>query len=61
MEGMKWAHLPVAGGLYDQHPQLLDEISFIFKERAKYQEKQRKEDERKNKANRGRRGVAGRR
>lgn len=61
MEGMKWAHLPVAGGLYDQHPQLLEELTFIFGERAKYQEKKRKEDERKNKARRPSRGVAGRR
>lgn len=27
---MKWAHLPNAGGLYDQSPQLLDEFSVIF-------------------------------
>ena len=27
---MKWAHLPVAGGLYDQHPQLIEEWSYIF-------------------------------
>ncbi len=60
---MKWAHLPVAGGLYDQHPQFLDEISYIFSERNKYQEKKRKDDERKQKMSGGRggRGVAGRR
>lgn len=62
MEGMKWAHLPVAGGLYDQHPEFLAEISHIFSERNKYQEKKRKEDERKQKSNSGRMpGVAGRR
>lgn len=58
---MKWSHLPVAGGLYDQHPAFLEEISFIFSERNKFQEKKRKEDERKAKQNGGGKGVAGRR
>lgn len=31
---MKWAHLPVAGGLYDQDPALLDGFQIIFHERA---------------------------
>lgn len=57
MEGMKWNHLPEGGGLYAQHPRLLEELSYIFSERSKEQEKQRKEQERKNKAS-GR--VAGR-
>lgn len=60
MEGMKWSHLPLPGGLYAQHPQLLDEIEYIFQERGKAQEKKRKEDEKKN-ARRGGKGVAGRR
>ena len=62
LEGMKWAHLPVAGGLYDQHPQFVDEISIIFSERAKEQEKKRQQDERKQRASKsGGKGVAGRR
>lgn len=28
---MKWAHLPNAGGLYDQDPDLLDKFTIIFK------------------------------
>ena len=28
--GMDWNHLPVAGGLYDQHPRLLDEWAVIM-------------------------------
>lgn len=58
---MKWAHLPWAGGLYDQHPQFIEDVSYIFSERAKAQEKKQKEDERKAKANKPARGLAGRR
>jgi len=31
---MKWAHLPVAGGLYDQHPTLMEKFEIIFQLRA---------------------------
>lgn len=44
-ENMKWNHLPEAGGLYDQHPDLLDQFQYIFAARAEYQEKERKRDE----------------
>ena len=27
---MRWNHLPVAGGVYDQHPQLIDQWLYIF-------------------------------
>lgn len=37
---MKWSHLPVAGGLYDQHPQLLEEWEVIFSEVAAYESEQ---------------------
>lgn len=58
---MKWAHLPVAGGLYDQHPVLLERFRYIFSEQAKYDEEKRKADERKQKQGRlGGRRVAGR-
>jgi hypothetical protein len=36
-EGMKWNHLPMAGGLYDQHPGLLDRFYYILAERAKHE------------------------
>lgn len=29
-EAMRWAHLPVAGGLYDQHPKLLADWEVIW-------------------------------
>lgn len=48
---MKWSHLPLPGGLYEQHPDLLDQFTYIFSERNKYeaekQEKERKEQEQK--------------
>jgi hypothetical protein len=36
-ENMKWSHLPVAGGIYDQHPQLLTEWGIIWEEKAKFE------------------------
>ncbi len=29
---MKWAHLPLSGGLYAQHPRLLEEFEVIFQQ-----------------------------
>lgn len=46
LDGMKWAHLPVAGGLYDQSPELLDAFRHIFAERGKEQDRERKKNER---------------
>jgi hypothetical protein len=48
---MKWAHLPVAGGLYDQDPALLEGFQIIFAERAIAEEEaeaKRKSEEQKN-------------
>lgn len=47
---MKWAHLPVGGGLYDQHPKLLDDWLIIMKVDAEQQDRKMREEERKNKA-----------
>jgi len=44
---MRWAALPVAGGLYDQRPELLDEWQIIFTERHAYEAKKAAEDKRK--------------
>lgn len=49
-ENMRWNHLPVAGGLYDQHPQLLEEWRYIFEQKAIKQDKDRKADEAKNRS-----------
>lgn len=41
---MKWNHLPVAGGVYDQRPELLAQWEIIWDERAKHEaEKAKKE------------------
>jgi hypothetical protein len=29
-KGMRWTHLPVGGGLYDQHPKFLDDLHVIM-------------------------------
>lgn len=56
-ESMRWNHLPVAGGLYDQHPSLLSAWLVIFEEKARHDEAEAKQRERevanvKNKAKR---------
>jgi hypothetical protein len=38
--GTKWAHLPVAGGIYDQHPLLIDEWGLLFEIQAKWDKEQ---------------------
>lgn len=42
---MKWAHLPEAGGLYDQNPQLLDGFQRIFSIRSDYEAEKQEKDE----------------
>lgn len=47
-QSMKWAHLPNAGGLYDQDPDLLDKFEYIFGEMAAHEraeEEKRKKKE----------------
>jgi len=39
---MKWNHLPVAGGIYDQHPRLLQEWSIIFAAKAEHEKEEAK-------------------
>jgi hypothetical protein len=62
---MKWTHLPVDGGLYDQDPDLLDKFEYMMRmiseqearERAEQEEKDRKENAKTSRAsNRGGRG-----
>jgi hypothetical protein len=43
-ESMKWAHLPVAGGIYDQHPDLLDGFMIILHERSKHEAEEAKKE-----------------
>jgi hypothetical protein len=56
---MRWNHLPVAGGIYDQHPDLIRKFDIIFEARAKHEERERKKRE--HNEMRGGRKVAGRR
>lgn len=44
-EAMNWSNLPVAGGLYDQRPELLDDWFYIFNERAKFEARKRAQEE----------------
>jgi hypothetical protein len=44
-EGMKWSHLPVAGGIYDQHPDLIDGFRIIFAARGEHEAEEAKKRE----------------
>ena len=34
---MEWAVLPISGGIYDQHPQLIDEWLVIFEAKGRHE------------------------
>jgi hypothetical protein len=57
-EAMKWNHLPVSGGLYAQHPDLLDDFALIFQVRAAHEEAERKKQEQEQKKQMGRTGSS---
>lgn len=40
----QWNHLPVAGGLYDQHPRLLEEWDMIHQMKTQYEAAQQKRE-----------------
>lgn len=46
-QAMDWNHLPVAGGIYDQHPKMMDDFMYIFKKKAEREELDRKLEKRK--------------
>lgn len=50
---MKWAHLPNAGGIYDQHPQLLLEWNAIFAKQAEKSEREAAADKAKSRRGMG--------
>jgi len=53
---MEWSHLPRAGGIYDQDPDLLDGFREIFAAQAEHDSNEARKQERKSKAaSRGRR------
>jgi len=49
---MQWNHLPVAGGLYDQHPQLLEDFLYIFTIKSKYEKEKMDKEQRETKNSR---------
>jgi hypothetical protein len=46
-EGMKWAHLPVAGGIYDQDPKLMAAFRYIMGEKSAHEAREDKKRQRK--------------
>lgn len=52
-DSMDWRHLPVAGGIYDQHPDFLEAVMLLKELRGKHEERKRAEDERKAKSQMG--------
>jgi len=46
-EGMKWAHLPVAGGIYDQDPELLKAFRYIMQEKSAHEAREDRKRNRK--------------
>lgn len=49
-QAMKWNHLPVAGGLYDQHPKLIAQWETLFQLQGEHEEQERKKEMAKGKA-----------
>jgi hypothetical protein len=37
---MGWNHLPVAGGIYDQHPKLLEGFETIFRKKGEHERRE---------------------
>jgi hypothetical protein len=52
---MRWGALPVAGGIYDQHPKLLREWMIIFNEKAEHEKKEARKRDQKARSGRSRR------
>jgi hypothetical protein len=47
---MDWRHLPVAGGVYDQHPDFLEGVLILKEVRGRFEERKRREEESKHKS-----------
>ena len=43
---MNWCHLPWVGGLYDQHPRMLEEWAVIFQMKGEYERQEHERAER---------------
>lgn len=51
-DAMNWSVLPVAGGLYDQHPDFIDQIQVIFQAKADAERRKQAQAEMKAKSGR---------
>lgn len=54
-EGTKWAHFPVQGGIYDQHPLLIDEWGILFSMKADHD--RREHEKSRSQMNQSQKGV----
>lgn len=52
-KAFEFRHLPVAGGLYDQHPEFLDKMLYIMQAESVQREKEDKAKERKRMGGKG--------
>lgn len=50
LKTMKWNHLPVSGGLYDQHPGFLDDMAVIMEAEAEAEQRRERQRANKNKS-----------
>jgi hypothetical protein len=55
---MKWSHLPLPGGIYAQHPDLIDGFEVIFQARSEYEDQEQKRRERESRAQMGGRHIS---
>ena len=53
MSAMEFAHLPVEGGIYDQHPNFIDEFIVIAQAKSRFDRKEHAKREREMKAKQG--------
>jgi hypothetical protein len=61
-DAVEWKHLPVVGGLYDQHPDFLEAAMLLFEARSRHEEEKRRQEEKKSEGKgRGTMGRRGRR
>lgn len=44
-EATRWSCLPVAGGVYDQHPELIEKFLYIFHAKADNEKRERQKAE----------------
>lgn len=51
---MEFRHLPVAGGIYDQHPVFIESMMLLLSERGIYEREKQKREEEKHKQGGGR-------